>query len=56
MLLAAPITAVLRIVLARFKTTHAIAELLAGRFPGEIPRTGEWEAEMGAEVSSSSTS
>lgn len=47
MLLAAPITAVLRIVLGRFKTTFAVAELLAGRFPGEIMRTGEWEAEQG---------
>ncbi len=35
MLLAAPITAVLKIVLAQFETTRALAELLAGRFPGE---------------------
>lgn len=35
MLLAAPITAVIRIVLAQFETTRPIAELLAGRFPGE---------------------
>jgi AI-2 transport protein TqsA len=33
MLLAAPITAVLRIVLARFDTTRPVAELLAGRLP-----------------------
>jgi AI-2 transport protein TqsA len=38
MLLAAPITAVIRIVLARFETTSGVAELLAGRFPGERPR------------------
>ena len=31
MLLAAPITAVLRIVLARIETTRPVAELLAGR-------------------------
>jgi AI-2 transport protein TqsA len=36
MLLAAPITAVLRIILARFRTTRAVAEVLAGRFPGEV--------------------
>jgi AI-2 transport protein TqsA len=36
MLLAAPMTAVLRIVLARFTTTRSVAELLAGRFPGDI--------------------
>ena len=35
MLLAAPITAVLRIVLAQFETTHTLGELLAGRFPSE---------------------
>jgi AI-2 transport protein TqsA len=35
MLLAAPITAVLRIVLARFETTRPVADLLAGRLPGE---------------------
>jgi AI-2 transport protein TqsA len=35
MLMAAPITAVLRIVLARFQTTRAVAELMAGRLPGE---------------------
>ncbi len=33
MLLAAPITAVLRIVLARIETTRPVAELLAGRLP-----------------------
>lgn len=44
MLLAAPITAVLRIVLAQFRTTRALAEVLAGRFPGEIQPTAEWEA------------
>lgn len=42
MLLATPITAVLRIVLARFQTTRPIAELMAGRFlrsgyPGNAP-------------------
>lgn len=41
MLLAAPITAVIRIVLAKFKTTRGVAELLAGRIPGERPRTAE---------------
>lgn len=35
MLLAAPITAVLRIVLARFETTRPIGNLMAGRFPAE---------------------
>ena len=35
MFLAAPITAVLRIVLDRFETTRPIAGLLAGRLPGE---------------------
>jgi AI-2 transport protein TqsA len=35
MLLAAPITAVLRIVLGRFETTRPVADLLAGRLPGE---------------------
>ena len=35
MLLAAPMTAVLRIVLDRFETTRPIAALLAGRLPGE---------------------
>ena len=34
MLLAAPITAVLRIVLDRFETTRPFAEVLAGRLPG----------------------
>jgi AI-2 transport protein TqsA len=33
MLLAAPMTAILRIVLARFETTQAVGELLAGRLP-----------------------
>lgn len=37
MLLAAPITAVLRIALARFETTRVAADLLAGRLP-EPPR------------------
>jgi AI-2 transport protein TqsA len=40
MLLAAPITAVIRIVLARFETTSGVAELLAGRIPGERLRSG----------------
>jgi AI-2 transport protein TqsA len=35
MLLAAPITAVLRIVLGRFDTTRPVADLLAGRLPGD---------------------
>jgi len=35
MFLAAPITAVLRIVLDRFETTRPVAGLLAGRLPGE---------------------
>lgn len=34
MLLAAPITAVLRIVLEQFETTKPVGEILAGRFPG----------------------
>jgi AI-2 transport protein TqsA len=38
MLLAAPITAILKIILARFETTNPMAELLAGRLP-------EWETE-----------
>ena len=33
--LAAPITAVLRIVFDRFETTRPVAGLLAGRLPGE---------------------
>lgn len=37
MFLAAPVTAVLRIVLARFDTTRPIAEALAGRLPGMRP-------------------
>lgn len=37
MFLAAPITAVLRIVFARFRTTRGIAEALAGRLPGMRP-------------------
>jgi AI-2 transport protein TqsA len=34
MLLAAPITAIARIVLAQFETTRGVAEVLAGRLPG----------------------
>jgi AI-2 transport protein TqsA len=34
MLLAAPLTGILRIVLAQFATTRAVSELLAGRLPG----------------------
>lgn len=41
MLLAAPITAVIRIVLAQFETTSGVAELLAGRIPGEQLRPAE---------------
>jgi AI-2 transport protein TqsA len=37
MFLAAPMTAVLRIVLARFATTRGIAEAMAGRLPGMRP-------------------
>jgi AI-2 transport protein TqsA len=33
MLLAAPLTAILRIVLAQFETTRPMSELLAGRLP-----------------------
>lgn len=40
-LLATPITAVLRIVLAQFQTTRPIAELMAGRFlRGNLPEEG----------------
>jgi AI-2 transport protein TqsA len=44
MLLATPITAVTRIVLAQFRTTRAVAELMSGRFferafTGEFPAT-----------------
>jgi AI-2 transport protein TqsA len=41
MLLAAPMTAILRIVLAQFETTSPASELLAGRFP-EGGHTGTW--------------
>jgi AI-2 transport protein TqsA len=37
MLLAAPITAVLQIVLGRFETTRPVAKLLAGQLPGGAP-------------------
>ncbi|MEZ4586346.1 MAG: AI-2E family transporter [Gemmatimonadales bacterium] len=43
MLLAAPMTAILRIVLAQFDTTWPASELLAGRFP-EAGHTGTWTA------------
>lgn len=43
MLLATPMTAILRIVLAQFATTQAVSELLAGRLP-RAGQTGEWEA------------
>ncbi len=36
MLLATPITAVLRIVLARIDATRPVAELLAGRLPTDL--------------------
>lgn len=40
MLLAAPLTAILRIVLAQFETTRPMSELLAGRLPeGDAPAT-----------------
>ena len=35
MLLATPITAVLKMVLERFDTTRPLAEMLAGRFGGQ---------------------
>ena len=35
MVLAVPITAMIRIILVRFETTKAIAEVLAGRLPGQ---------------------
>jgi AI-2 transport protein TqsA len=38
MLLAAPMTAVLRIVLGRIETTRPVAELLAGRLPSSETR------------------
>ena len=43
MLLAAPITAVLRIVLGRLEITRPVAELLAGRLPPNIA-TGTYPA------------
>ena len=39
MLLAAPMTAVLRIVLERLETTRPVAELLAGRLPASASST-----------------
>jgi AI-2 transport protein TqsA len=36
MLLAVPITAVIRIVLVRFEITKPIGELLGGRLPGQV--------------------
>ncbi len=39
MLLAAPMTAVLRIVLSQFETTRPVADLLAGRLPDPLPAT-----------------
>lgn len=47
MLLAAPITAVLRIVLAQFSTTKPISDVLAGRFPAEVRAAAERRAEKG---------
>jgi AI-2 transport protein TqsA len=41
MLLAAPMTAILRIVLNQFKTTQAAGELLAGRLP-RAGESGQW--------------
>lgn len=43
MLLAAPMTGILRIVLAQFETTRPVSELLAGRLPS-AGSTGEWQA------------
>ena len=43
MLLAAPITAVVRIVLGRLEITRPVAELLAGRLPANLP-TGTYPA------------
>ena len=37
MVLAVPITAIIRIILIRFETTHPIGNLLGGKLPGEIP-------------------
>lgn len=50
MLLAAPITAVLRIVLGRLELTRPVAELLAGRLPPNLP-TGTYPAMMAKRVS-----
>lgn len=47
MLLAAPMTGILRIVLAQFATTRAVSELLAGRLPGS---TGAREAGQPAKI------
>lgn len=41
MLMATPMAAIMRIVLARFQTTQPVAELLAGRLPGEITSAAE---------------
>jgi AI-2 transport protein TqsA len=46
MLLAAPLTAILRIVLSEFQTTRAVSDLLAGRLP-QAGRTMEFEAPRG---------
>jgi AI-2 transport protein TqsA len=43
MLLAAPMTGILRIVLAQFATTRPVSEILAGRLP-EAGQSGTWEA------------
>jgi hypothetical protein len=43
MLLAAPMTGILRIVLAQFDTTRPVSEILAGRLP-EAGQSGTWEA------------
>jgi AI-2 transport protein TqsA len=42
MLLAAPMTGILRIVLAQFATTRPVSEILAGRLP-EAGQSGTWE-------------
>lgn len=45
MVLATPLTAVMKLVAARFETTYPVAELLAGRFVFEPPPVREEDAE-----------
>ncbi|MBM66740.1 MAG: hypothetical protein CMH55_10945 [Myxococcales bacterium] len=44
MLMAAPMTAIMGIILARFETTRPAAEILAGRLPGAIHSTSEGDS------------